>query len=457
MSWNANYLLLMTTSIVITYLSGLLIDRSNRIENKKKRIFLCKLWVALSFSSNLAILFFFKYFNFAIANINHFFFHIGIQPLTPSFDVLLPVGISFYTFQALGYTMDVYRNEIYAEKNLAKYALFVSFFPQLVAGPIERSKNLLIQINEKHYFNHYNMKNGLLLMLWGYFQKLVVADRIAIMVNDIYENYAYYFGCQIVMATVLFSIQIYCDFSGYSDIAKGAAQIMGFHLIDNFHQPYFAISIQDFWKRWHVSLSTWFRDYLYIPLGGNRCSKLKKYRNIIITFLASGLWHGASWNYILWGGLHGSYQIISDAVHPYKDKLYRKLKINTKSILFKYGQTFITFVLVDFAWIFFRASGAFEAIRIIKRIFLDFGLSKMFTISSYFIGLDYKDLFVAGFSILILILINFLQTKLNIRELLAQQNLLFRWVCYYVMILYVLILGIYGSEYEASQFIYFQF
>ena len=302
MAWNPKYALLLAASTVITYLSGLLIVRSNELEDEQKRIFQRKLWVSLSFSSSLLILFFFKYFDFAVENVNQIFSRIGIQTISPAFDVLLPVGISFFTFQALSYTMDVYRGEIFAERNLAKYGLFVSFFPLLIAGPIERSKNLLVQVHEKHDFDYDNAKNGLLLMLWGYFQKIVVADNAAVVVNSIYNNYWEYSGALIAVATFLFAIQIYCDFSGYSDIAKGAAQTMGFRAVSNFKQPYFATSIQDFWRRWHISLSTWFRDYLYIPLGGSRCSTLKRYRNIMVTFLVSGFWHGASWNFLVWGG-----------------------------------------------------------------------------------------------------------------------------------------------------------
>lgn len=457
MSWNPKYALLMATSTVITYLSGLLIARSNKTEDGRKRNFQRKLWVVLSFSSNLAILFFFKYFNFAVINVNRILSYIGIQAIQPEFDVLLPVGISFYTFQALGYTMDVFRGEIYAEKNLAKYALFVSFFPQLVAGPIERSKNLLVQINERHYFDYDRIKNGLLLMVWGYFQKVVVADNVSTIVNAVYNDYINYSGSQILIATMLFAVQIYCDFSGYSDIAKGAAQVMGFRLMDNFHQPYFATSIQDFWHRWHISLSTWFKDYLYIPLGGSRCSRLKKYRNVMITFLVSGLWHGASWNFIVWGGLHGSYQIIGDFIKPYKEKFYQKLKINTEPFSFKLGQIVTTFILVNFAWIFFRAPGAGAALSIIHQMFFDLNLGFLLNSSSFLMGLSSRRFLAVIVAILILLVGNLLQTKINVREALAKQNMIARWGCYYLFIAVILFFSMNESGYEASQFIYFQF
>ena len=302
MAWNPKYALLMALSTVLTYLSGLLIGRETRLTATveagspvyRNAIFRRKLWVFLSMISNLSILFLFKYFDFFIDNVNRVLGHLGMELLNPTFDVILPVGISFYTFQALSYTMDVYRGEIYVEKNLFKYALFVSLFPQLVAGPIERSKNLLVQINRRHTFDYERVKNGLLLMLWGFFLKLVIADRVAVIVNTVYNGYTNYHGLILAVATLFFGIQIYCDFYAYSLIAKGSAQVLGFRLMDNFKQPYFSRSIGEFWHRWHISLSTWFRDYLYIPLGGNRKGTLRKYINVMIVFLVSGLWHGAN-------------------------------------------------------------------------------------------------------------------------------------------------------------------
>ena len=238
-----------------------------------------------------------------MSNVNAMLAQFNFELIQPAFDVVLPVGISFYTFQALSYTVDVYRKDIYAEKNILKYALFVSFFPQLVAGPIERSKNLLIQFNKEHHFDYNRVKNGLLLMLWGFFMKLVIADRVAMVVDQVYNNYTQYAGFEIAIATVFFAIQIYCDFGSYSNIAIGAAQVMGFTLMENFRQPYFSKSVAEFWRRWHISLSSWFRDYLYIPLGGNRKGKVLKYINLMIVFLTSGLWHGASWHFVVWGGL----------------------------------------------------------------------------------------------------------------------------------------------------------
>ena len=457
MAWNPKYAILLTVSITITYLSGILIAWSNKQKNERKKNIQRKLWVALSFSSNLAILFFFKYFDFAVVNVNRVLSQISIYVLNPSFDVLLPVGISFYTFQALSYTMDVYRGEIYVEKNWAKYALFVSFFPQLVAGPIERSKNLLVQINEKHYFDYDRIKNGLLLMLWGFFKKIVIADRAAILVNNVFGNYQNYAGFQIAVGVLMFSFQVYCDFSAYSDIAKGAAQVMGFRLMENFRQPYFASSIGDLWRRWHISLTTWFRDYLYIPLGGSRGSSLKKYRNLIITFLVSGFWHGASWNYVLWGGIHVTYQIIGEITQPFKRKIYNKLKINTEMSSFKLGKILTTFLLFNFAVIFFRAQSADTAIDMIKRLFAKFNPHIFIDKSLYSLGLNTYDFYVAIVSILILLCFDYFNMKYNVIEKLANQNIIFRWIIYFAAVLILLIFGLYGTDYVQTQFIYFQF
>lgn len=457
MSWNPVYALLILTSTFVTYLSGILIDRSDKTGGGNA-LSLKKLWVLLSLFLNLSILFFFKYFYFAVDNINILLSSLHIQLIQPKFDIILPVGISFYTFQALSYTIDIYRKEVYAERNFLKYALFVSFFPQLVAGPIERSKNLLVQISQKHTFSYERMRDGLLLMLFGYFLKMVIADRAAILVNFVFENYEAYSGLEIAIAAFFFAVQIYGDFAGYSSIAIGAAWIMGFKLMQNFNHPYFALNIQDFWRRWHISLSTWFRDYVYIPLGGSRCSKLKKYRNIAIVFLTSGLWHGANWTYIVWGALHGIYQITGDLIKPFRNKIETVFKINTQCFSYRLFNIIITFILVDFAWIFFRAPDLFTAVTIIKQMFSVWNPWIFFDNSLYEMGLDRKDFWVLCFSVLILWLVSFMQERgIKIREELAKQNLVFRWIIYYAAIIFIIVFGIYGPEYDASQFIYFQF
>ena len=453
MGWNPKYALLIAISTVITYMSGRLLDKA---ESHRKWI------VAGSFITNIGILVFFKYFDFLLGNLNAALAVIGATPIDKPFDVLLPVGISFYTFQALSYTMDVYRREIPAEKNILRYALFVSFFPQLVAGPIERSKNLLSQVahvEEISLWDYERVTRGLMLMLWGLFQKMVIADRVAILVDTVYDSYWMYGSIELILATVLFAVQIYCDFSSYSTISIGAARVMGFQLMENFSTPYFARSIKEFWQRWHISLSTWFRDYLYIPLGGNRCSRLRRYFNLMVTFLVSGLWHGASWSFIAWGGLHGSYQIIGDILRPWKERLIKKYKIRSESFSYKLGQAFITFVLVDFAWIFFRMNSFRYSLQLIGRIFTEWDPWVLFDKSLYDLGLSQQEMSIAGFAVLILILIDlvrYLRGK-ALDEALAGQCLWFRWGALLFLLFYIIIFGIYGPTFEAKQFIYFQF
>ena len=458
MCWNPKYALLIATSTIITWLSGLLIDRTNKSSaDLKNKIFKKKLWVGLSFASNLAILFFFKYFDFALRNLNAVLAQFHFELIQPGFDVILPVGISFYTFQALSYTMDVYRGEIYAEKNILKYALFVSFFPQLVAGPIERSKNLLKQFSEENYFDYDRVKNGLLLMLWGFFMKLVIADRVALLVDQVYNNWEQYAGFEIVIATVFFAVQIYCDFGSYSNIAIGAAQVMGFTLMENFRQPYFATSVADFWRRWHISLTSWFRDYLYIPLGGNRKGQLRKYLNVMIVFITSGLWHGASWHFVVWGGLNGIYQVIGDITKPLRKRVIDLLKVNTQCFSYRMFQIGITFVLINITWVFFRANGFMAALHMMQQMVTVFNPWIFFDGTIFTLGMDSKDFVVALLAIAVLWLVDYAHTKGSVRAWISKQNLVFRWGLYYVAIFSIIIFGIYGPGYDAAAFIYFQF
>lgn len=451
MNWDARYALLLFFSTAITYLSGLAISYVRAHDNnivKKKWI------VAISFIVNLSILFFFKYFNFTMEIINSLFNHFHMELVLPRVNVLLPVGISFYIFQALSYTVDIYRGDIEAEHNFLRYALFVSFFPQLVAGPIERSKNLLKQINETHSFQFENMRNGLLLMLWGYFLKIVIADRAAILVDTVYGDIQQYSGIYVMIATVLFAIQIYCDFAGYSTIAIGAAEIMGFHLMENFNCPYFATSIKDFWHRWHISLSTWFRDYLYIPLGGNKKGKKRKYINTLIVFSVSGLWHGAAMTYVIWGFLHGIYQVIGDVVRP----AFNRISDYLNKYLVKIISIVVTFILVDFAWIFFRANNVEDAMHVILSMchFSNLNWTKDGTL--FELGLNSANIKVLLVSIFILFIADIAKYNgIVVRKLITKLILPARWICYLVAVFYILIFGIWGASYDASSFIYFQF
>ncbi len=448
--WNAQYALLMATSTVITYLSGFFIDKAKTDRGRK-------LSVAFSFVLNLAILFYFKYFYFTMDNINLIRGMFGLSALRPKFDVILPVGISFYTFQALSYTMDVYRKEINPEKNIFRYALFVSFFPQLVAGPIERSKNLLTQLREDHKFDYLRARSGLLVMLWGFFLKLVIADRAAILVNTVYDRYIEFGGAILLVATVCFAVQIYCDFASYSLIAKGAAKVMGFELMDNFRQPYFSTSIAEFWRRWHISLSSWFKDYLYIPLGGNRKGTLRKYFNLMVVFLVSGLWHGASWNFVIWGALHGIYQIFGAVTLNTRKFCCEILNINRQTVHYKLFQRGITFGLVTFGWIFFRSEGLTQAIVIVKNIFTNFAPWLLWD-SLTTVGLDMSNLIVFVLSVCLLLFVSKKEQKgISVFEKIEKMHILARWPIYYALIFIVLIFGIYGPGFAASQFIYFQF
>lgn len=459
MCWSPKYALLLATSTLITYLSGRLISWSNAKGNTQREHREKQLWVFLSFAINLSILFLFKYFDFALDNINRVLSWFGMQILQPQFDVLLPVGISFYTFQALSYTVDVYRGKMDAEKSLLKYALFVSFFPQLVAGPIERSQTLLVQFHRPHAFEYSNVKNGLLLMMWGFFQKLVIADRAAVLVDAVYNNPAAYSGFSIVVATLLFAVQIYCDFSGYSDIAIGAAQVMGFSLMQNFKQPYHATSIHDFWRRWHISLSTWFRDYLYIPMGGSRCATIKKYRNLMATFLVSGLWHGASWNYVVWGGLHGLYQIVGDILRPFKEKTLNRLGISQESKILKMAKRLATFLLVDFAWVFFRAPSVHTGLFMAKQIVCNTKWKDAMLLSSYLLAGDQMNAFILAVAIIVLFVVDSRKNagKLHFCAFLERQKRPIRWMLYYLFVFILLICGVVLMDKTQSQFIYFQF
>lgn len=458
MAWNPVYALLMLTSTFITYLSGLLIDRENKLE--KENIKRKKLWVALSLILNLSILFFFKYFYFAVDNINVILSAIHVELIQPKFDIILPVGISFYTFQALSYTIDIYRKEVYAERNFLKYALFVSFFPQLVAGPIERSKNLLVQISEKHSFNYERMRDGLLLMLFGFFLKMVVADRAAILVNFVFDNYEAYAGIEIFIAAVAFAIQIYGDFAGYSAIAIGAAQVMGFRLMENFKRPYFANSISDFWNRWHISLSSWLRDYVFMPLAykNGQTSTLRMHMSTMVTFFISGLWHGAAWTYVIWGTLHGLYIVIGKTVKPYRKKIEKKLKVNTKCFSYNLLNIIITFVIVVLTEMIFRAPDMYTVVEMYKQMFSVWNPWIFFDDSLYDMGLDRKDFWMLCFSIMILWVISYMQERrIKIRQELAKQNIWFRWLIYIVAVVFIIVFGIYGEGYDPVQFIYFQF
>jgi len=356
MNWKPVYAVLIFTSTFLTYICGVLVEK-NTGDRKRQRLFL-----VLSLLINFAILFIFKYFNFINESVFSALTYAGLRWEVPNLDVLLPVGISFYTFQAVGYSIDVYRGDLKAERSLPTYALFVSFFPQLVAGPIERAKNLLPQFHTFQKFSYDAAVEGFKLMLWGYFMKLCVADRLGLYVDAVYNNVGQHNGTSLALATFFFAFQIYGDFAGYSLIAIGAAKVMGYKLMENFRRPYFAVSISEFWKRWHISLSTWFKDYLYISIGGNRVKPWRHLLNLFITFVVSGMWHGANWTFFTWGSLHGLYLIIGVLKKKYLPALH------LPKTLQKLWDILIVFILADFAWIFFRANSITDAFAVIHSL-----------------------------------------------------------------------------------------
>jgi alginate O-acetyltransferase complex protein AlgI len=352
------YLLILGFTIVVDYFAGILIENS---QGKKR-----KLYLILSICANLGVLVVFKYYNFLNENLSALLGTFSYQNHIPFLSILLPIGLSFHTFQAMSYSIEVYRGNQKPEKHFGIYALYVMFYPQLVAGPIERPQNMLPQFHQKHHYSYENLRAGLHLMLWGFFKKVVIADRLATYVDAVYNNSDKHSASSLLLASVFFSIQIYCDFSGYTDIARGTAKIMGYDLMINFRRPYFAQSIKEFWQRWHISLSTWFRDYIYKPMGGNRVPKILFYRNILLIFVLSGLWHGASWTFILWGVAHGSFYIVGMFLDGVK-KRFSFLNINLGAFSTIYNIS-VTFILVSFARIFFRSTSIEQGFSIAKDI-----------------------------------------------------------------------------------------
>ncbi|KKP37427.1 alginate O-acetyltransferase [Candidatus Peregrinibacteria bacterium RIFOXYC2_FULL_33_13] len=442
MSWNPDLIILIIITTLISYATAIQIYKT---KNKKRK----KLLLIFSIIINLGILFTFKYFNFFSEALKILLqnFSIKLDPIT--LKLVIPIGISFYTFQTLSYTIDVYRGNFKPEKHPGIFAVYISFFPQLVAGPIERAKNLLPQFFEKHYFDYKKATDGLKLMLWGFFKKIVIADRLAMIVNTIYENPSGYNSIALITATIFFAFQIYCDFSGYSDIAIGAAQVMGFNLMDNFKRPYFSRSINEFWKRWHISLSTWFKDYVYIPLGGNKVNKIRRYFNLLTVFLISGLWHGAKWTFVIWGLLHGLYLILELILKPIKNKIMEFMRLTKLPKLMAFMEICFTFILINIAWIFFRANNLPDAIYIIKNIFTEMN----FNINGINIGVGWTELIMAIGVILFMEFIHLIEEHKSIREFLDSKPKALRWSIYLIIIYMILIFGVF----EKSEFIYFQF
>lgn len=446
MIWNPPLIFLILFTTAVSYASGIIIERT---KSKGKRRF----WLCITLITSLGVLFFFKYFNFLADSAVSLWNLFGGHAEDFSLDLILPVGISFYTFQTLSYVIDVYRGSIPAERHFGWYALFVSFFPQLVAGPIERPENLLPQLKEDHKLEASNAFFGLQKMAVGFFKKIVVADIIAEFVNSVFNDAQSATGLGVALGAVLFAVQIYCDFSGYTDIAIGCARIMGIRLMQNFNLPYRARSIKEFWARWHISLSTWFRDYLYIPLGGNRCSRARNYFNVFVVFLVSGLWHGASWTFVLWGILHGVYQIFGAMTKKARLNLYEKMKIRTDSKAFAAGQRLVTFLLVCFAWIFFRANSTGDLWILLEKLFTAWDAQALSeTLPS--MGVTITAALVTVFAILIMSMLDRMCDEPRLAENgTATKQYTLAVVTLAVTVAWSLLLSVGG----ASAFIYFQF
>lgn len=439
MSWNARYVVLILFTTCVSYRAAILLEKH---ESRKRK----KLILTVAVILCLFVLFFFKYFNFVSESVADMLsmFAIKLNPLTVK--LLLPVGISFYTFQTLSYVIDVYRGDIPAEKHFGHYAAFVSFFPQLVAGPIERTSNLLPQIKEEHKFDYGQATYGLKLMAWGFFKKMVIADTLARYVSVVYDAPGKFTGFALILATFFFSFQIYCDFSGYSDIAIGSAKLLGINLMTNFRSPYFSQSVKEFWSRWHISLSTWFRDYVYIPLGGNRVGRARRALNLLVTFLASGLWHGANWTFVVWGGIHGVAQVIENLVVP-KDRL-------KSTGMRAWLRAVLLFLFVSFAWIFFVSNSMSDAWYVITHAFDGITDPGAYIYNGYAgVGMSMSSIIKENILIVLLAVFDGLSLKKDVIAEIGKMKTVIRWTIYTLLVIAILFL----SQKGAAEFVYFQF
>lgn len=438
------YILILFFTIIIDFIAGIIIEKAS---GKRRTAFLI-----LSLVANIGTLFLFKYYNFFAVNLNH------ISNFNmPLLKFILPIGLSFHTFQAMSYTIEVYRGNYKAEKHFGIYALYVMFFPQLVAGPIERPQHMLYQFHEKKYFNYENAVAGLRQIFWGMIKKVVIADRLALFVGPVFDNPHDFSGLTLGLAAVFFSFQIFCDFSGYTDIAIGSARVMGFKLMVNFNKPYHSRSVSEFWKRWHISLSTWFKDYLYIPLGGNRISKQRTYINLFLVFLISGFWHGANWTFLVWGALHGVYLIFAMMLSKGRSKFTRIIRLQKFQWLDNFINVLTVFSLVTFAWIFFRAANIHVAISYVSQMKTIpsevFEILKTNSASFLKMPIEPGEIFLLFLFLGFLEIVHIAQVKYDLFKLLDKKPAPVRWALYYAGILLIYFFGVFGNH----SFIYFQF
>lgn len=449
MAWKPEYILLLLLSSSIDFLAGLKMSQLPSCEGRRP-------YLVLSLMGNFGLLFVFKYFNFFRDSLDAAFHAYGIGLTVPAMHLLLPVGISFYTFQAVSYSIDVYRGQMTAERHYGKFLLYITYFPQLVAGPIERATNLLPQVRAHHSFDYGRATAGLRLMAWGLLKKVVIADRVARLVNTVYNAPYGQEGPVLTLATLFFAVQIYCDFSGYSDIAIGAAQIMGIDLMRNFDRPYLSRSVVEFWQRWHISLSTWFKDYLYIPLGGNRASRWRRSSNLLLVFGLSGLWHGANWTFVIWGLFHGVCVVLSHWTASARLKICVATGLSRRPRLHGLLRWAITFGFVNLGWILFRAHNLPDALHILSR--LRRGWSEVVNPTGLLAqlakqGLPAYDLAVGLGGVVVLAAAELMQGERRVTEVVAAQPLFLRWSMYYAVVLVIMVWGVF----ENSPFIYFQF
>ena len=402
--------------------------------------------LALVVSANLAVLLFVKFYPLGEVKLGF-----------PALNILMPMGISFYTLQVVAYCVDVYKGKTQAQGNFFKYLLFVSFFPQILQGPIPRYEQLKDQLFEGNTFDYKTFKFGFQLILWGLFLKMVIADRAAIFVNAVFPEYHLYDGTILAVAAVLYSIQLYTDFLGCVCIAMGVAQTFGIQLQTNFARPYLAVSVKDFWRRWHLSLSSWLRDYVYIPLGGNRKGKWRRYVNLMLTFLVSGIWHGSGMQYIFWGMMQGGYQIAGEVFMPLRKKIRNLLKVDEHAWFCVLWNRFVTFVLITISWVIFRSSSLRAGLSMLKRIVTDITPWVLFDGSLYEFGIEARNFMALILCIVLMAVIEHFQEKGNIREKLSEQHVIVRWGIYLGAIALVIVLGVYGPGYSATQFLYGQF
>lgn len=439
MCWKIEYLFLIMGSTLSVYAAAIIIEKYEKTLIKRWSMLIAALL-------NLGMLFVFKYYNFFNDSLRALLNHFNVFYDSPAFKLLLPVGISFYTFQAVGYLVDVYRGERKAERHLGLFAVFVAFFPQLVAGPIERSRNLLPQFYEKHEFDYHRVADGLKLIAWGLFKKIVIADRIAVYVDQVFTYPDQYVGGPALLASLFFTIQVYCDFSGYSDIAIGSAQILGFRLMKNFDRPYHAKSVSEFWRRWHISLSTWLRDYIYNPvlIGTRNWGQPAIVFSLFVTFLACGLWHGAYWTFIIFGLLHG--MVLS--LEAVTKKRRKKLKKIVPPLIYDSASMVLTFAFVCMTFIFFRSSTVSDAFLVMKNI----AAIDVTNLGVEIPQMSRIDLMVTLLSVAILECVHLIQRKMEIRKFIEQKSFMFRWSLYVASIGFILFFRKTGVE-----FIYFQF